>query len=91
MRSGCKFERHFSGVGNVYDPPIKDRDTVHIFPRERNRPAAPQRFSASGIRFGKRGGPQLVAVGEHNEDRSTGKELQPALNNGLEYRLGIGG
>ncbi len=89
---GGKFGRGIRRVGNIHDPAIKQGCAVHIIPRERGTGnCASPRFDASRIRRGDGRGVDRVPVPECDADEGTRKELQPALNNGLEHRLGVGG
>ena len=84
-----QLKRALLGVGNVHHPGVENGDAVHVFAGERNRKPAPYRFDASGIRVGGRCGLDLVPVRQRDHDRSIRKQLEPALHDGIEHRLGV--
>jgi hypothetical protein len=89
--ASCKFSERFPDVGNVHDLAIENGVAVHVLPREGVWKSAPPRFGASGIGFGDGRGLDYVTAPERDADGGVRKELQAALNYGVEHRLGIGG
>ena len=89
---GDKFRRGIRHVGNIHDPAIKQGCAVHVIPREGGTGnCASPRFDASRIRRGDGRGVDRVPIPERDADEGARKELQPALHDGVEHRLGIGG
>ena len=92
LAPGDKFRRGIRHVGNIHDPAIKQGCAVHVIPREGGTGnCASPRFDASRIRRGDGRGVDRVPVPERDADEGARKELQPALHDGVEHRLGIGG
>src|SRR5262249_60221572 len=79
-------------VGDLNHPTTEQSCTMHIFPRERRSGyCASPCFGALGITCSNGRGINPLAIPKRKTDEGVRKELQPALYNGLEYRLSVAG
>ena len=90
LAPGGKFRRGIRHVGNIHDPAIKQGCAVHVIPRERGTGnCASPGFDESRIRRGDGRGVDRGPIPERDADEGARKELQPALHDGVEYRLRV--
>src|SRR5262249_14933360 len=88
-RADGQFWRGLLYVGDSHDPTIENRGAGHVLTAQRDRKPAPNRFDASRIGGGHRRRINFIPIREQDDYRSAWKQLQPALDDGVEYRLGI--
>src|SRR5829696_981444 len=82
-----KFRWRVFGVRDVDDLTVENGGTVHVFACQSERKPAPPRLGSR--RICESDSLDLISVGKRDADRRTRKELQAALDDGIEHRLRV--
>src|SRR5262249_45832421 len=88
-RAGGQFWRGLLDVGNIYDPTIENSGAGYVLAGERDRKPASNRFNAGGIGRGDRRRIDFVPIYEQDDESGAWKQLEPALDDRVEHRLGV--
>src|SRR5262249_21713763 len=84
-----QFRRWARNVGNVDDLAIENSGASHVLASERDRKPASKRFDAGGVGGGGRRRLHFISIPGQGDDRTTRKQLQPALDDRIEHRLSV--